>query len=251
MKVLIVEDEHYSAERLSLLLKDIDPSIEVVKKLDSIKSTVAFFKDKETLVDLVFMDIELADGVCFEIFNQIELNLPVVFTTAYDQYAIQAYDLNSIHYLLKPVDKPDLKKALDKFQTLDRTMSINLREISALLTQTKTNYKANFLGKHSNRLVPKSCDSIDYFYSEERVVYMVDGSKKYLLDYTLEELSEKHLNPDVFFRVNRKYIVNINEVDVLKKCAHQRLKIILKTVQEHEIIVSRERVSDFKKWLSK
>lgn len=252
MNILIVEDEPYAAERLVILLTELDAELRIVQKLDSIKSVVSFFNQNNEAIDLIFMDIELADGVCFEIFNQIKLTVPVVFTTAYDKYAIRAFDLNSIHYLLKPVSKDGLSRALEKFRSSNRVVTMNLSEISQLLNKTETLYKRHFLGRHSNRLVHKSVESIAYFFSDDRMLYMVDlDKKKYLIDYTLEELSEIFLDPNDFFRVNRKYIVNINQVDILKKHIHQRLQVFLKIGQEHEMIISRDRVSSFKNWLNK
>jgi two-component system response regulator LytT len=178
--------------------------------------------------------------------------VPVVFTTAYDKYALKAFDINSIHYLLKPVNKEGLAKALDKYHTQNRVLPRDLMAIGELLASARNQFKTRFLGKHGNKLVHKETSSIAYFYSSERMVYIVDRErKKYLLDYTLEELAEQYLNPMVFYRVSRQFIVNINVVEVLKKYSQQRLQLFLKSGQEHEIVVSREKVSDFKNWLNK
>ncbi|MFY0599965.1 MAG: response regulator transcription factor [Cyclobacteriaceae bacterium] len=252
MNVLIIEDEPYATERLSLLLLDINQRINIIDKLDTIKASVDFFKHSKHSIDLVFMDIELADGVCFEIFNQIDVEIPIVFTTAYDQYALKAFDLNSLHYLLKPVNKSDIGKALEKYNQINHASAANIAALSELLISNQTRYKKYFLGKYGSKLVNKEANSIAYFYSDDRMVYMVDkDKKKFLIDYTLEELMDQYLDPAIFYRVSRKYIVNISAVDLLKRYSQQRLQLFLTSGQEHEIVVSREKVSDFKNWLVK
>lgn len=253
MNVLIVEDEYYAAERLSLLLAEFPQQINIIDKLDSIKTVVDFVNKSSAEIDLIFMDIELSDGLCFEIFKQVQLDIPVVFTTAYDQYAVKAFDMNSIHYLLKPVSKEDISKALEKFHSMDKIASVNMSALSELLQGVKKTYKTHFLGKYGGtKLIHKHVNSVGYFYSDERVVYMVDiDRKKYLIDCTLEELADEQLDPVIFYRISRKYIVNIGSIEILKKYSQQRLQLFLSQGQEHEIIVSRERVTDFKNWLNK
>ena len=214
MNVHIVEDEPVAAERLSLILSELAVQIDIVGTTDSIKTTVDFFQKKKYGVDLIFMDVELADGICFDIFNQVEIKAPIIFTTAYDQYAIKAFELNSIHYLLKPVSKDGLQKAISKYQSMDKIMNIDLTPIKNLLGSQNSSFKSHFLGKYGNKFVHKAAESIAYFYSQERLVYMVDDqAKKNLIDYSLDELSERYLDPDNFYRVSRQCIVNIKAID--------------------------------------
>lgn len=251
MKVAIIEDEPLAARRLEQILTAIDDKIEVIAQLDTISSAIPFFRLQEPL-DLLLMDVELADGVCFEIFQHVTVNVPIIFTTAYDHYAIRAFDLNSIHYLLKPIRQTDLEKALVKFSTMEKTAMVDMLAVRELLQNGREPYKNRFLGRMGNKLVHKSADSIAYFYSEEKMVFMVDREKRrYLVDTSLEDLESKWLDPNQFFRVSRKFIVNINMVDLMKKYHNQRLQLFLDIQQEHEIIVSRERVADFKNWLNK
>lgn len=251
MNVVIIEDEPYAVDRLQLQLKEICPEARVVKTLDSISGAISFFKSNPANLDLLFLDVELADGVSFEIFKEVNLNIPIIFTTAYDAYAIQAFDLNSKHYLLKPVQTKDLKKAIEKYEQIEKSTNIDLIAIRELITNRSSNYRSHFLGKYGNKLVHKATSDIAYFFSEDKMVYMVDSSKKkYLIDYTLDALDSQMLDSHKFFRVSRRFIVNIESVEVLQKYFNQRLQLMLDIGQEHEIVVSREKVSDFKMWLN-
>lgn len=252
MNVLIVEDEPYAAERLALILNQTSFQINILAQLDSIAGVVNYVNSGQLSPDIVFMDIELADGKCFDIFNQVKIDWPVIFTTAYDQYALKAFDINSIHYLLKPVRKQDVEKAISKYQSLGQDSSINLKAVRDLLEGNKTQFRTRFLGKYGSKLIHKEVSAITYFFSEDRLVYMVDKERrKYLLDVTLDELENQLLDRTLFYRVSRKFIVNINAVEILKRYSQQRVQLFLSFGQEHEIIVSREKVSNFKIWLSK
>lgn len=252
MKVVIIEDEPYAVDRLISLLKVVQPQTEIVATLDSIQTSTDFFENTTDKIDLILTDVELADGLCFEIFNKVKIDFPIIFTTAYDQYAIKAFDLNSIHYLVKPVRQQDLQRALEKLTNRNNPSVADLSALKEVLNFRSKSYKSNFLAKNGSRFMVKHVDQISYFYTDDKLVYLVDASnKKYLIDNKLEELDGQALDPNNFFRVNRQFIVNIKFVELLKKYSSQRLQVFLSHGQEHEIIVSRERVSDFKNWLNK
>lgn len=247
MNVAIVEDEPFAAERLERLLDQVSINSKVISKLDSVSKAIEYFSQGCTDLDLVFMDVELADGVCFDIFKQVNPEVPIIFTTAYDHYAIKAFDVNSLHYLLKPVEVADIAKAINKYQT-----NRQIRGLDVLLGLKKSQqYKGHFLGKIGDKLIHKSIDQIAYFYSEDKNVSFVDLKKRrYFIDYNLDELITSFLDPSLFYRVSRKYVVHLNRVSTLVKHPGQRLKVILDIDQEHEIIVSKERVSEFKFWIN-
>lgn len=249
MNVAILEDEPFAAERLERLLNQVSVNSKVICRLDSVKQAIDYFNTGCKDLDLVFMDVELADGVCFEIFKEVRPDVPIIFTTAYDHYAIKAFDLNSLHYLLKPVEIADMAKALNKYQIT----ASRLKEAELTSQLTKVNqYKQHFLGKIGDKLVHKSVEQIAYFFSEDKVVSFVDLNKRqYFVDYNLDDLSGDLLASDQFFRVSRKYIVNISNVSTLIKHPGQRLKVLLDINQEHEIVVSRERVAEFKDWINR
>ncbi|WP_421872405.1 LytR/AlgR family response regulator transcription factor [Marinoscillum sp.] len=250
MNVAIIEDEPFAADRLERLLHEISLDTRVVCKIDSVSKAIDYFNSDCSSLELVFMDVELADGVCFEIFKHANPDVPIIFTTAYDQYAIKAFDLNSLHYLLKPVEIVDVAKAMNKFQTLTRKMN-RLELFDYYKKSPKSQYKEHFLGKIGTKLFHQSIDQIAYFYSEDKTVSFVDQSKKkYFVDYNLDELMNHYLNPELFFRVSRKYIVHLPFVSTLIKYPGQRLKILLSIDQEDEIIVSKERVTAFKSWIN-
>ena len=251
MKVVLVEDEKLSAEHLTVLLKKIDTSIAVINYFDSITATVAAFKEGLT-ADLIFMDIHLADGNSFEIFNQIQLEIPIIFTTAYDEYALRAFKLNSIDYLLKPIDEEDLEIAVNKFKA--RTQSQNfLLDFEAikrmLVNPAEKEYKKRFSVKIGQQLKVISIEEVECFYSENKGTYIHTlDNRDYLIDSTLEVL-EADINPKEFYRVSRKFIVPLKAVKEIQVYLNSRLKIILPTYKDDEVIVARERVGDFKEWI--
>jgi two-component system response regulator LytT len=245
MKVLIIEDEYYAFERLSVLLSSIDFHTDEITHAKSIKEAVLCFQKEN--YDLAFVDIQLADGLSFNIFEQVKVNCPLIFTTAYDQHAIRAFKLNSIDYLLKPIRKSDLHEALNKF---DRIWRINQENTSVLRDAIHAhNYKNRFVIKVGEfiKLVPT--DKVSCFYSFAKGTYLQTiESNNYLIDHSLEGLSTQ-LDPTLFFRVNRKFIVKIDQITKMVAYSNSRLKVLLKTPADEEIIVARERVKEFKKWL--
>jgi DNA-binding LytR/AlgR family response regulator len=249
MKALIVEDEPLSAVHLKTLLNKVAPEIEVINMLDSIKSTVQFLKEKPT-IDLLFLDIHLADGLSFEIFQQTEVLQPVIFTTAFDEYAIKAFKVNSIDYLLKPIGLNDLKAAINKFNTQNASLNIaNNHKHQLAFEMMNKSQKTRFIVKMGENLSSIKTEEIAYFIAEDGIVILATKEgKRFPIDYTMDAL-EAIVNKDTFFRINRKLILNIEQITQVQTYFNGRLKIKLKHELNDECIVSRERVSDFKKWL--
>ncbi len=249
MKVVIIEDEKLSAEHLTVLLQKIDPSITVIKYFDTIKTSVTAFKLGLT-ADLIFMDIHLADGNSFEIFNQIQLEIPVIFTTAFDSYAIQAFKQNSIDYLLKPIAFQDLQFAIEKFKKQQQSGNKDLiSNIATAYQQMNKEYKTRFLVKLGQTIDSIKTEEIHHFETKESLSFLVSNKgNHYSIDYTLDQL-ETILNPKDFFRINRKIILNINSIEKVSTYFNSRLSIATKFLDNEARIVSRDRVNDFKKWL--
>ena len=250
MNIIIIEDEKPAARRLNRLLADLD--MEVSTMLHSVEESVNWFQNNPH-PDLIFLDIQLSDGLSFEIFEQVEVKSAIIFTTAYDEYALQAFKLNSIDYLLKPIDDEDLEKAVKKYQNFKvekQQISIDFNDIKKLLVNpVEREYKKRFTVRVGQHIKIINADDIECFYSENKGTYAatIDG-RNYLLDMTLENL-ESELEPKKFFRVSRKFYVNINHIKDIVSYTNSRLKIVLNKYNEAEIIVSREKVKDFKLWL--
>ncbi len=251
MKAIIIEDEKLSAEHLEHLLKKVDKDIDVIAVFDSVKKSIEEFQ-KGVTADLLFVDIHLADGLSFEIFTKIKTDTPVIFTTAYDEYAIKAFKLNSVDYLLKPIGIDDLRDALNKykkFSTISRTAVIE--NIASAYQNTNKQYKNRFLVKMGDSIESVKIDDISHFISEDGMVLLaLTNGKRYTIDYTLDNL-EPLISSDTFFRINRKVIIHINSIKKVSPYFNSRLKLNSAALQGEEGIVSRERVNDFKKWLDK
>jgi len=252
MNVLIVEDEALAAERLVSLLKQSGESFVLQDTLDSIEETVSFFSSgKKT--DLIFLDIEIADGKSFEIFNRVTIDAPIIFTTAYDQYALQAFKHFSIDYLLKPVQQEDLNAAINKWKRItsqsDR-FNDQILQLKDWLNKEKTKPKERILIKSGNKLQYKATNEIAYFFADGKEVYIysLKENKKYLVDYTLEQL-ETLLDKQKFFRISRKAIVNADAIAEVKGLVSTRLEIKLNQHCEHDLTISRDRSGNFKAWL--
>jgi DNA-binding LytR/AlgR family response regulator len=251
MNVLIIEDEKLAAEHLEKLLHKADPSINIITIIDSIKKSVVWF-NTNPLPNLVFMDIQLADGLSFEIFDKVQINSPVIFTTAYDEYAIKAFKVNSIDYLLKPIDVDGLKNALNKYYNnyikLDNSTN-TLKALDKVVRMLGKSYKNRFLVKVGEHLRFINIDEITYFYSLDKGTFLnTQTNKNYDIDCSLDDL-ETQLDPEKFFRINRKYLVGINSIIDIVAYTNSRLKLKLINSTDDTIIVSREKVNDFKKWL--
>lgn len=249
MKVIIIEDEKLSAEHLTLLLNKIDNNIEVVKYITTVKSAVSYLEEKSK-ADLVFLDIHLADGNSFDIFSKVHIDIPIIFTTAFDNYAIKAFKQNSIDYLLKPVSLQDLQFAINKFykqQTLTNKQLID--NIANAYQQMNKQYKSRFLVKKGQTIITIQTDEIHHFESQNGLLYLsTTACNRYLIDYTLDQL-EEILQPKEFFRINRKIIIHIKSIEKVDTYFNGRLAISSRQLEEDKRIVSRERVNDFKKWL--
>ncbi len=251
MNAIIIEDEKLSAEHLCNLLKRIDASMIVTDTLDSVKSSVAKFK-KEIIADVLFVDIHLADGLSFEIFNEVAIDTPVIFTTAFDEYAIKAFKLNSVDYLLKPIGIDDLRVAIDKLKKIKSTQNKTLFEnlANAYQTLTKT-YKNRFMAKMGDSIISIKTEDVLHFVAEDGITLMITATKKrYAIDYTLDQLEEL-ISPELFFRINRKILINITTIQKVSSYFNSRLKIQSDVLEEEAGIVSRERVAEFKAWLDK
>ncbi len=250
MNVIIIEDEKPAARRLSRLLAD--QGVEVSTMLHSVDESIEWFQNHPH-PDLIFLDIQLSDGLSFEIFDTVEVKSAVIFTTAFDEYALQAFKLNSIDYLLKPIDDEDLEKAVKKYRNFkpeNQKISVDFNDIKKLLVDPlDREYKKRFTVKVGQHLKIVNADDVECFYSENKGTYAAtsDG-RNYLLDTTLEQLEEE-LSPKVFFRVSRKFHVNVSHINDIISYTNSRLQIKMNRFDEQEIIVSRERVKDFKLWL--
>jgi two-component system, LytTR family, response regulator LytT len=248
MKVLIVEDEPLAAERLKLVLGAYDPSIEVMEVLDSIQGTKNWLSRKP-LPDLIFLDIELADGRCFQLLPYLRQECPVIFTTAYDNFALDAFQHFSIDYLLKPVTAESLARALNRYHSMTRPHKWKTDSNISLQLPVNKPYKNRFIVKSGSRMSFLETNDIAYFFAEGKVVFLVhrDG-QKYPVDYTLEKL-EEILDPLKFFRFNRKIIGNVNAIRDIRTYMNSRLRICLSAGNHNdEAIVSRERVQAFRQW---
>lgn len=262
MRIVIVEDEELAAEGLIMQLKRAEPAAEVMEVLDSVKSAVVWFAENPA-PDLAFFDIQLADGISFEIFERVSISCPVIFTTAYDAYALRAFQVNSIDYLLKPVDEAALKRAFEKLRMLAGAgvgaglapapaPAIDLDIIRQLIARTTPKYKTRFMVKVGERLTAFTTDDIDCFWGENKVVWMrLKTGRKYMVDYTLEEL-EDMLDPEHFYRLNRKYLATFGAIKEVIAYSNSRLKVILRESPDPEdILVSREKAENFRIWLGK
>ncbi len=248
MKVIIIEDEPYAVEKLRLMLSKINNDIEIIASGGSVKDAVDIINNN-TDIDLAFFDIQLSDGISFSIFDKVDVQFPVIFTTAYDNHAIRAFKHNSIDYLLKPIRISDLQSAIDKYNTLWKPT--NSKEIKEQLIDFKSdNYKERFTVKVGEHIRIIKLENISCFYSFEKGTFIqTNDDRNYIIDYSLDDLLLK-LDPKKFYRVNRKYIINIEAIKDIISYTNSRLKIKLKTTIAEDIIVSRERVKEFKDWIA-
>lgn len=252
MTILIVEDEELAVKKLQKTLAAADATAVVTGVTDSIKSTVQWLEEHPQ-PDLILMDIELADGQSFEIFNLFPINSPVIFTTSYDEFALRAFKVNSLDYLLKPVQKDELEAALNKYRRLKNNSEEHLGQLVQQLRQQlqPKEFRKRFLVKLAQKLVSVDVQDIAYFYSDGRLnFFKTNDNKKFVVDYTMDELADM-LNPDAFFRISRSFYVSIGSIDKIDDYFGNRLILGLKPMLDKEAIVSREKVSDFKKWMGK
>lgn len=250
MNILIIEDEVLAQRELIEMLHQTGTEINIVACLKSVSDSIDWFTTNENECDLIFMDIELADGQCFQIFSDITPKAPIIFLTAYHEYAIQAFKLNSIDYLLKPVDQKNLKGALQKHEMLiQKKQTISMQELQVLLQSPQKEYKDRFTIKIGDVFRYVHTSEIAYFFSDAKYTYLVTYKKdKFLLDPSLNEIEVK-LNPKMFFRVSRKYIINIDAVEKASKFFNSRLKLKLKLPVDDDILISRVKVIQFLDWM--
>jgi DNA-binding LytR/AlgR family response regulator len=252
MRVLIIEDEVPAAGRLARLLQNLHDEIEVVKRIDSVESSVQFLQSADN-IDLIFMDIQLADGLSFDIFKQTTVKAPVIFTTAFDQYTLKAFKVNSIDYLLKPIDEKELEQAVEKYRQLyDKKDNSFSEKIAQLLQEmNKSGYKERLLIKRGQQLTYLKTSDTAWCFADGKLCYAVDfKSNKYLLENNLTQLEEQ-MQPNKFYRINRQLLVNIEAIIKVHTWLGGRLKLELNPSTTADTIVSRERVSAFKEWLGR
>lgn len=249
MKALIIEDERFATEKLIELLKTIDKDLEITGTLETVEESVNWLINNPK-PDIIFMDIELDDGICFEIFESLNITTPIIFTTAYDEYAIRAFKVNSIDYLLKPIDIESLRKAIVKFKTIYDTAYMD--SLQLLLKNLNKEFKSRFLVKIGNSFLSIPIDDIACFYIQNRSTFLRKYNRRnYAIDFSMEQL-EKVIDPKLFFRINRNYIVNINAISHFYSYSSNsyQLKMIVQE-QEDDLTISRSRLSNFKKWVDK
>jgi DNA-binding LytR/AlgR family response regulator len=260
MNILIVEDEDLAVKKIQKTLLSVDNNARVVGVTDSIKGTVEWLQ-QHPAPDLILMDIELADGQSFEIFKLTEIKSPVIFTTSYDEYALKAFKVNSIDYLLKPVQKEELQAALEKYKEMKKNYGVKEGEtdearLDSLLKELRSRlepkeYRQRFLVKHGQKLVSIEIGEIAYFFSDGRLnFFKTTDNRKFVVDYTMDEL-EDMVDPKQYFRISRSFYVSVNCIDRIEEYFGNRLILTLKPVVDKEALVSREKVTDFKKWMGK
>jgi DNA-binding LytR/AlgR family response regulator len=251
IRTLIIEDEEPAANRLATLLKSLDPDIKILAIIDTVKSAVQWFENN-TAPDLIMLDIQLGDGLSFDIFKQTKVDSYVIFTTAYDEYAIKAFELNSIDYLLKPFDTARLSNSIEKFRKYKTSeTSTSIGKLLETIENRNSKFKKRFVVSIASKIKVIETGNVAFFYSKEKNTFLCAADNRhYPLDFSLDHVEEM-LNPEIFFRVNRQYIVqyrNINKIDILSK---SRIRIETNPPATEEILVSSARTSEFRSWLDK
>jgi two-component system, LytTR family, response regulator len=256
MNILVLEDEKNAALRLQQLVQEVEPGATVLAVLETVKETIAWFdthSGNSLMPDIILSDIQLADGLSLDAFMQVKTAIPVIFTTAYDEYTLKAFKLNSIDYLLKPIDKDELKAAFAKYRSLHRPQG-NIDQVLSLfqnIAAGKGNYKSRFLIRQGERLITIPTDEVAYVRADDKVVFLhTKKGLKYIIDDSLDEL-DKVLDPTTFFRINRTYIAPLASIEKIHNHFNGRLKINLHNCTDDEIFVSRARAASFKNWLGK
>jgi two-component system, LytTR family, response regulator LytT len=250
MKVLIIEDEEQAYKRMQKIVKEVLPTAEIVGVVMSVKTAIDWFR-KNPMPDLLFMDVNLADGISFEIFKEVVITAPIIFTTAYQEYAIEAFKVNSIAYLLKPVHKEAIKEALNKLEQLkaSKPVVIDYSTLLKSLQQTPVNYRERFVVKLGDNLRSVAVEDIAYFFTENKTNFLctLDG-KKLPIDFNLDEV-EDMINPKKYFRINRQFIIGMASIEEMKSYTRSRVIIKVKPPTTQDTIVSVERAADFRTWL--
>jgi DNA-binding LytR/AlgR family response regulator len=251
IRILIIEDEEPAAARLEKLLKEVDPGMQVLDVLDSVEVAVRWFKANDP-PDLLMLDIQLADGLSFDIFKQVKVDSFVIFTTAYDEYAIKAFELNSIDYLLKPVDKAKLQNSIEKYRRVaDRNQQVNIEILMETLEHRKSNYKKRFAVNVGSKIISVETRSVAYFYSMEKSTFLcTNDNHHYPLDFSLEHL-EQLLDPEMFFRINRQVIIHYNSIEKIHILSRSRVKVETNPPAKEDLLVSTARTHPFRLWLDR
>lgn len=251
MKVIVIEDEERTARALIRMLLAYDPNIQVLAQLPSVKESVAWFR-QNPMPDVAFMDIHLEDGQAFSIFEQINLNVPVIFTTAYDEYMLKAFKVNSIDYLLKPIDNEDLIRALEKFKSLQVNPAFDMNALLQLVQKPKESaFKERFMVTIGTKIYSIETEDIAFFYSEEKATFLMTQAGQLLpVEYSLDGL-ENQLNPTNFFRVNRQFLVARKALKSIQMYSPTKIKLDLAPIPRKEVFVSVHKVPDFKDWLGR
>jgi len=253
MKTLIIEDESHAVQQLKKILHACMEDLKIQKIIDNVEDAIAYLSGDPSL-DLIFLDIYLADGISFEIFEHVRVDIPIIFTTAYDEYAIKAFELNSIDYLLKPIRKTQLQQALDKYHRLEQQRQLILQEdvieqLRDFAELKATDYKKHFLLSHRDRLVPIAADDFAYFEIQNEIVRGITyENKHFLMDEALQEL-ENMLNPSHFFRANRQFLVNRGAIIDVERYFNRRLLVNLEPSPNEDVLVSKARAGEFKRWI--
>jgi DNA-binding LytR/AlgR family response regulator len=250
-KILIVEDEQHSAKMLKGMVENLRPQWQILTVLDSISSTVDWLSSNPS-PDLIFMDIQLTDGLCFSIFDKLKVSSMVVFTTAYDEYAIKAFQVNSIDYLLKPVKETLLEKSIQKFEELNKVSNpIDYQDLIHLVQEQKRTYRQRFVITGSQSFFKLDTKDIAYFYIVKRVCFAVTfKGKEHIVDFNIEKL-EQELDPNQFFRANRSEIINIDAIDRFESFFGGKLNLSLLAPLKIKVSISRLRANDFKSWIDR
>ncbi len=250
MNLLIVEDEERNANKLVRLLQEIAPNSTIIGVIESISECVQWLNNN-TAPDLIFMDVRLEDGLCFKIFEQVDITTPVIFTTSYDEYALKAFKVNSLDYLMKPIQEEDLRKALIKYKKIyNNALNDSIKNILVDIHKKESAFRSRFLIPYKDGFKTIKVDELDFIYSEQKITHLVLKDKsEFIVSQTMEELEEE-LNPSVFFRANRQHIVNVDSISSIHNYYNGKLKITLERAPKRELIVSREKAPNFKNWLN-
>jgi DNA-binding LytR/AlgR family response regulator len=253
LHIIIIEDEAATARNLEYILQEINPDIKIIVTLQSISEAAGWFAVNDNAYDLIFSDIRLSDGLSFEIFRQVNIRKPVIFVTAYNDYAIEAFRNNGIDYVLKPFDREEIQRTLLKYNTLIAAdVKSEQTKTAALLQELQSatkQYKKSFLIHYSGRLIPIEAAKINWFYTSNEIVYvhMKDG-RQYIAEFTLEQL-EHELDPTLFFRANRQFIINKNAIDAVEYFFNGRLLVKIHPLPQEQVLVSKAKAMHFRKWL--
>ncbi len=249
MNILIIEDESPASTRLIKMIQEAEPNAKILGTIVSVTSGIKWLIENDS-PDIIFSDIQLSDGLSFEIFKKINITSPVIFTTAYDQYAIEAFKLNSVDYLLKPVKKEELNQAIAKFKKLhSKTPALDINKLMETLQVEKTEYKKRFIVRYGEHIKTINSEEVAYFYTEDKVNFLVTNEgRRFAIDFNLDTL-EHSLDPKIFFRINRQYIIGIHAIKEMFAYTKSRVLVKLNPETKHETVVSTERSGDFKLWL--